>query len=249
MDGRVPRRPLPLGASGPSRPGGARGRRLRGRPGTPGPCPSADPGHCGHPESRANALRQPPTRQRVPERRPHQRQRKWLPSQRRRWRAAASRARRRTRAYPATRRAGRRSRRPGAASRAMIGPSARCPRHGPRTAARGRPRAPVWCHPARSCSQRLPPWNGSPPTSTGRYPLTSGLCGAHQEGKTQLRCPPSLVLTFGVHCSTIASSHIAQAMSASFVRRCRTALVCNWQMRLSVTPSTRPMSARVRPSK
>ena len=36
--------------------------------------------------------------------------------------------------------------------------------------------------------------------------------------------------------------------SASRPRSCRTALVCIWQMRLSVTPSTCPISARVSPS-
>jgi murein DD-endopeptidase MepM/ murein hydrolase activator NlpD len=36
--------------------------------------------------------------------------------------------------------------------------------------------------------------------------------------------------------------------SASFPRSCRTALVCIWQIRLSVTPRTWPISARVSPS-
>jgi hypothetical protein len=36
--------------------------------------------------------------------------------------------------------------------------------------------------------------------------------------------------------------------SASFPRSCSTALVCIWQIRLSVTPSTWPISASVRPS-
>ena len=40
----------------------------------------------------------------------------------------------------------------------------------------------------------------------------------------------------------------AQSLSDSLPRSCRTALVCIWQMRLSVTPSTWPISARVRPS-
>ena len=52
-----------------------------------------------------------------------------------------------------------------------------------------------------------------------------------------------------VHRATELSGHTDQAMSASLVRRWSTALVCSWQMRLSVTPSTRPISARVRPSK
>ena len=39
-----------------------------------------------------------------------------------------------------------------------------------------------------------------------------------------------------------------QSLSASLPRSCSTALVCIWQMRLSVTPSTWPISARVSPS-
>lgn len=39
-----------------------------------------------------------------------------------------------------------------------------------------------------------------------------------------------------------------QLASASLALSCRTAFVCIWQMRDSVTPSTRPISARVSPS-
>ena len=59
---------------------------------------------------------------------------------------------------------------------------------------------------------------------------------AHRSRPGRLRVGPALDPT-------------AQAMSASLVRRWSTALVCSWQIRLSVTPRTRPMSARVSPSK
>lgn len=41
---------------------------------------------------------------------------------------------------------------------------------------------------------------------------------------------------------------LPQPASRSLVRSCTTALVCIWQMRDSVTPRMRPISARVRPS-
>ena len=44
------------------------------------------------------------------------------------------------------------------------------------------------------------------------------------------------------------SARVCQSCSASLPRSCSTALVCIWQIRLSVTPSTWPISARVRPS-
>jgi len=40
----------------------------------------------------------------------------------------------------------------------------------------------------------------------------------------------------------------AEVCSASLARSCSTAFVCIWQMRLSVTPRTWPISAKVRPS-
>jgi murein DD-endopeptidase MepM/ murein hydrolase activator NlpD len=41
---------------------------------------------------------------------------------------------------------------------------------------------------------------------------------------------------------------LPQLTSRSFVRSCTTAFVCIWQMRDSVTPRIRPISASVRPS-
>ena len=52
-----------------------------------------------------------------------------------------------------------------------------------------------------------------------------------------------------VHCGGGPErGHSTSCDSASLARSCSTALVCIWQMRDSVTPSTWPISARVRPS-
>ena len=92
----------------------------------------------------------------------------------------------------------------------------------------------------------------------GRRPVRSravatGHAPARHVGRAAARrhAPPTSSARRSATRSYLAAMlpRLCQAMSASLVRRCSTALVCSWQMRLSVTPRTRPMSARVRPSK
>ncbi|SDI86600.1 hypothetical protein SAMN05192558_102424 [Actinokineospora alba] len=91
----------------------------------------------------------------------------------------------------------------------------------------------------------------SPPATQGAPPprACTGACGA--TGFTWSPCGSSA--RRGCDCSpwNPAGSPVPQtsATSRSFARRRRTARVCSWQTRDSVTPRTRPISARVRFSK
>ena len=60
--------------------------------------------------------------------------------------------------------------------------------------------------------------------------------------------PPPAAAMADAACRAAAGAVPQSFWSASLPRSCRTALVCIWQIRLSVTPRTWPISASVRPS-
>ena len=96
----------------------------------------------------------------------------------------------------------------------------------------------------RSCSLAGHP--GCPVAACLHWGLLRGPAATRS---TSTRC--SCCARRGCACcpdAVIPAPPARQALSASLARRCRTALVCIWQIRLSVTPSTWPISARVRPS-
>ncbi len=131
---------------------------------------------------------------------------------------------------------------PGGWSTATSSPSITTPGCAPRTS--------PWCRQWRpGCGFVVANRSGCSPPDTLGAPLPRaciGACGA--TGCTWSRCGSSA--RRGCGCSRWnPRAPQTSATSRSFARRRRTARVCSWQTRDSVTPRTRPISARVRFSK
>jgi len=86
------------------------------------------------------------------------------------------------------------------------------------------------------------------PGVTARATTQYTFSKAAQRGQTFEREPCLLLSAFELGADRAGPQAVSLSTRSILARSCRTALVWIWQTRLSVTPSTWPISASVKPS-